>query len=67
MVYRNPNELRPETDLDGLGPRFGEYPVALVTRRTWGLRAEEVINHRQTAPSAVWDDHRSNPDGREPG
>jgi hypothetical protein len=67
MVYRDPNVMRPETVLEGMGPRFGEYPVALMTRRTWGLRADEVINRRETAPSAVWDDHRSNPDAREGG
>jgi hypothetical protein len=38
--------------------------VALVTRRTWGLQADAVINRRESAPSAVWDDHRSNPDAR---
>jgi hypothetical protein len=67
MVYRNPNELRPETILEGLGPRFGEYPAALVTRRTWGLRAGEVLDQRESAPSAVWNVHRSNPDARELG
>ena len=67
MVYRNPNELRPETVLEDVGPRFGEYPVALVTRRTWGLQADAVIKRRESAPSAVWDDHRSNPDAREMG
>ncbi len=65
MVNRNPNGMRPEEVLEGMGPRFGEYPVALMTRRTWGLRADEVINRRETAPGAVWNDLRSNPDVRE--
>ncbi|HLJ11432.1 MAG TPA: hypothetical protein VKU82_09590 [Planctomycetaceae bacterium] len=65
MAYRDPNALRPETVLEGLGPRFGEYPVALLTRRTWGLRANEVVNRRESAPTSVWDDARSNPDARE--
>jgi hypothetical protein len=64
MVYRNPNAMRPEEVLEGMGPRFGEYPIALMTRRTWSLQAGAVINRRETAPGAVWDDHRSNPDVR---
>jgi len=67
MVYRDPNVMRPETVLEGMGPRFGEYPVTLMTRRAWGLRANEVIDRRESAPSAVWDDHRSNPDARQGG
>lgn len=64
MVYRNPNVQRPETVLEGLGARFGEYPVHLMTRRTWGLQSQEVINRRETAPSAIWSDPRSFPDAR---
>ena len=64
MVYGNPYVMRPEEILEGMGPRFGEYPVALMTRRTWGLRADEVLNRRETAPGAVWDDPRANPDDR---
>ncbi len=64
MVNRSSNVQRPETVLEGMGPRFGEYPVALMTRRTWALRAAEVINHRGSSPGAIWDDHRSSPDAR---
>ena len=65
MVNRNSSALRPEAVLEGLGPRFGEYPVALLTRRTWSLRANEVINRRESSPSAIWTDPRSYPDVRE--
>ena len=65
MVSRNPNSVRPEAALEGLGPRFGEYPVSLLTRRTYSLRADEVIDRRETAPSPVWTDMRSNPDVRD--
>lgn len=64
MVYGNPNGMRPENVLEGLGPRFGEYPVRLMTRRTWGLMSDEVVNARESAPSPVWNDPRSNPDVR---
>ena len=64
MVYRNARAVRPEAVLEQLGPRFGEYPAVLMTRRTWALNSHEVVNRRETAPSAVWDDHRSNPDAR---
>ncbi len=67
MVYRDQNVMRPETVLEGMGPRFGEYPVALMTRRTWSLQATEIIDRRESAPSAIWDDSRSNPDARELG
>jgi len=64
MVYRNPNVLYPESVLEGVGPRFGEYPVPLMTRRTWGLRADDVINRRGSAPNPIWCDPRSFPDVR---
>lgn len=67
MVYRDQNVMRPETVLDGMGARFGEYPVALMTRRTWSLQAGSIIDRRESAPSAIWDDARSNPDAREIG
>lgn len=62
MVYRNTKAVRPETALEDLGPRFGEYPVALLTRRTWALASHEVINRRETAPNANWNDPRSFPE-----
>lgn len=64
MVYRNSHALRPETVVENLGPRFGEYPAALLTRRTWSLQSHEVIAGRETAPAAVWNDPRSYPEGR---
>ena len=65
MVNRHPPEQRPEAIVEGLGPRFGEYPVPLLTRRTWSLRANEVINRRESSPGPVWTDPRSYPDVRE--
>ncbi len=62
MVYRNARAVRPETVLEHLGPRFGEYPVVLMTRRTWALNSDEVVNRRETAPNANWNDPRSFPD-----
>ena len=59
---RNPNTTRPESALDGYGPRFGEYPIRLLTRRAFSLEASEVIERRETAPNAVWFDRRSRPE-----
>lgn len=67
MVNRHPPEQRLEVVQEGLGPRFGEYPMTLWTRRTWSLRANEVIKRRASSPNAVWTDPRSYPDVREVG
>lgn len=61
MVHGNPPTGRPETVWDEYGPRFGEYPVCLNTRRTWSLQADDVLSRRETAPNAVWADPRSRP------
>ncbi|MBI3862066.1 MAG: hypothetical protein HY290_09240 [Planctomycetia bacterium] len=62
MVYRNTPPLRPETALEDAGPRFGEYRVNLLTRRTWALYSQDVVNRRESAPNANWNDPRSFPD-----
>ena len=54
MGSRNPNTARPEMALEAYGSRLGEYPIRLLTRRDFSLRAEEVIDRRETAPNPVW-------------
>ena len=62
MAYRSSTALRPEAALEGAGPRFGEYPVALMTRRNYSLWATDVVNRREAAPNAIWVDPRNLPD-----
>lgn len=38
---------------EACGPRFGEYPIALLTRRTLGLMMNDVVEQRYTAPNRV--------------
>jgi hypothetical protein len=63
MIRRNVGAVRPETALEAFGPRFGEYPQRLLTRRTYSLHADEVLERRETAPNPVWCDRRTRPDG----
>jgi hypothetical protein len=63
--FGSSNSVRPESALEEYGPRFGEYPISLRTRRTYSLQAEGVVNRRESAPNALWFDARSNP--TEPG
>lgn len=53
MELHHLDSLRPDNTLADCGPRFGEYPVSLLTRRTLGLRADELLEQRHTAPGAV--------------
>ena len=62
MVHRNSFPLRPDEVLEHYGPRFGEYPASLLTRRTYNLRTDAVVDRRETAPNAIWLDARTNPD-----
>jgi hypothetical protein len=62
MAYRNRPGFRPENALEGTGPRFGEYPVNLLTRRAYGLRTDAVIDRRDAAPNSIWLDFRTHPD-----
>ena len=65
MVKHNHPILRPEDVLECIGPRFGEYPVSLLTRRTYSLRTDAVIDRRDTAPNSIWLDVRPLPDAWE--
>lgn len=62
MVHRNCTATRPENAYEGYGPRFGEYPVPLMTRRTYALQSESLIDRRESAPNSVWIDWRSSPE-----
>jgi hypothetical protein len=61
MVPRSARSARPEGVYEDFGPRFGEYPISLTTRRTWSLQADDIVGRRETAPNAVWSDARSRP------
>ncbi|MGQ0634343.1 MAG: hypothetical protein ACT4QC_07025 [Planctomycetaceae bacterium] len=61
MVPRCAQAARPERAFADFGPRFGEYPVVLATKRTWSLQADRILGCRETAPNAVWSDARSRP------
>jgi hypothetical protein len=63
MVNRNRSPLRPEEALESCGPRFGEYPVSLLTRRSYNLQTDAVIDRRESAPNSLWLDFRSRPEG----
>lgn len=62
MVHHNWMATRPENAYEGYGPRFGEYPVRLMTRRTYSLQSESMIDRRESAPNSVWVDWRSSPE-----
>lgn len=53
MFERHLDAQRPDSVLDDCGPRFGEYPVSLLTRRTLGLRADKLLEQRHTAPGRI--------------
>lgn len=65
MVSRSTNSLRHAGPMEDFGPRFGEYPVSLMTRRAYGLRADEVIDRRANAPNHVELDPRWHPESLE--
>jgi hypothetical protein len=54
MVNRNRPALRPEDVLNAFGPRFGEYPVSLLTRRALAQQTDAVITRRAGAPDRIW-------------
>ncbi len=62
MVNHNRSPLRPEEALESCGPRFGEYPMHLLTRRAYSLQTDAVIDRRESAPNSVWLDLRTRPD-----
>src|SRR2546421_657365 len=53
MEMQHLDVLRPDSSLADCGPRFGEYPVALPTRRTLGLCADDLLEQRHAAPGSV--------------
>lgn len=63
MVHRNRISLRPEDALEECGPRFGEYPVSLLTRRAYNLQTDAVIDRRESSPNSIWLDLRTRPEG----
>jgi hypothetical protein len=62
MSNRNRSTLRPEEALESCGPRFGEYPVSLLTRRAYSLQTDAVIDRRDSAPNSLWLDLRTRPE-----
>lgn len=62
MVHSNRSPLRPEEALEIFGPRFGEYPVSMLTRRAFSLKTDAVIDRRESAPNSLWLDLRTRPD-----
>lgn len=61
MRFRNPQAVRPEAAAE-LGPRLGEYPVPLLTRRTFSQWATEALANRQSAPNGLRCEPRTNPE-----
>ena len=53
MIPLELEALRPDNTAAECGPRFGEYPVAMLTKRTLGLRSEEVLTQRHSAPGQI--------------
>lgn len=62
MIPRHRPLLRPEDVLASYGPRFGEYPVSLLTRRSYSQQTDAVINCREAAPSSIWLELRTCPE-----
>jgi hypothetical protein len=61
MVYRNRSYVGPRNALDECGPNMGEYPVNLVTRRTYSMQADALLDRREMAPGFVLATRRSGP------
>jgi hypothetical protein len=61
MRFRNPQAVRPEAAAD-VGPRLGEYPLPILTRRTFSQWAAEALIRRESAPNTVRCEPRANPD-----
>lgn len=53
MYSRYLDARRPDSWSDSSGTRFGDYPVALVTRRTMSLCCADVLAARGTSPGSV--------------
>ena len=62
MVSQSAMTLRPLAVLDSLSLRFGDYPIAMMTRRIWPLESPAVAKRRDSASSPHWNDPRSFPD-----
>ncbi len=49
--------MRPGVSPGSCGERFGDYPVALLTRRTFSLQADDMLNQRLSSPGSIRYEH----------
>ena len=53
MGYGHRDILHPSNPSTGESVRWGDYPVALMTRRTLGQRTAEVLEQRSSSPGQI--------------